>query len=138
MGKVDRDDIRRIIKKDYFKYRYLLWKDELGDAFLLLKYAEVYQYSKKELGVYCWSPQMYRLVKKKTAISGHWRSDDKLDIFRVKSSFLPELIALGIHKRRPDVRGNWIRDKEDRLGHCIIPLRVETKEGNDEDVESND
>jgi len=37
------------------EHRHLLWKDEIGDEFLLLKYAEVYRYSETHLRVLAWS-----------------------------------------------------------------------------------
>ena len=35
--------------------RHLLWKDEIGNSFLLLRFAEIYKYSEAEIGIYCWN-----------------------------------------------------------------------------------
>jgi len=50
-------------------------------------------------------------------------------IVDVKNSNLPFLIQLGAFKRRPDINGNWIREKEARLGHQIIPYRPTLEDG---------
>jgi len=103
--------------------RHLLWKDELGDDFIILKYAEVYRYSKDTLRMCCWSREKALQLIKKGVILAEDRTDDLLYYLDVKIKDLPLLIELGAFKRRPNIRGKWIIKKEKQLGHKIIPFQ---------------
>jgi len=100
--------------------RHLLWKDELGDDFIILKYAEVYRYSKDTLRMCCWSRKKALQLIKKGIILAKERTDDLLYYLDVKIEDLPLLIELGAFKKRPNIRGKWITKKEEQLGHKII------------------
>jgi len=105
------------------KQKHLLWKDELGDDFIILKYAEVYRYSKETLLVCCWSRKKALWLIKKGIVLAKDRTDDLLYFLEVKIKDLPLLIELGAFKRRPNIRGKWIAKKEEQLGHKIKPFR---------------
>ena len=101
------------------KQKHLLWKDELGDDFIILKYAEFYRYSKDTLRVCCWSREKALQLIKKGIVSAKERNDNLLYYLDVNIKDLPLLIALGAFKRRPNIRGKWIRRKEELLSHEI-------------------
>ena len=105
------------------KQKHLLWKDELGDDFIILKYAEVYRYSKTTLRVSCWSRKKALQLINKGVVLDKDRTDDLLYHLDVNIKDLPLLIALGTFKRRPNIRGKWIAEKEELLGHKIIPFQ---------------
>jgi len=109
-------NMRSLLSK---KERHLLWKDELGDDFIILKYAEVYRYSKKILRVCCWSRQKAFQLIKKAKILAEDRTDDLMYYLDVNIEELPLLISLGAFKRRPNIHGKWIKGKEEELGHKI-------------------
>jgi len=46
-----------------------------------------------------------------------------LVIFKTNFENLPLFLFLGAFKRRPDIEGEWIRDKERRLGYKILPYK---------------
>jgi hypothetical protein len=50
-------------------------------------------------------------------------TDDGLHIFEIAPRNLQAIIDLGHHKKRPDIKGAWVRDKEERLGHKIKPYK---------------
>ncbi len=50
-----------------------------------------------------------------------WSTDDKLYTFHTDVANLPQLIATGSHIRRIHKDGRWLKNKERRLGHKIIP-----------------
>ena len=104
------------------EHKHLLYKDEINDPFLLTKFMEIYRYSKDTLGCYCWSKRIYIQLKKMGIIFNEWSTDDKLYTFHVDVANLPQLISIGSHSRRVHRYGRWVRDKERRLGHKIIPF----------------
>lgn len=46
----------------------------------------------------------------------------------VDRSKLPLLIQMGAFNRRPYLNGRWIKDKERKLGHRILPYNPELRE----------
>lgn len=104
-----------------------MWRDELGDLFILTKRLEAYAFSKTVLGCYCWHRKTYLLLKKRGGIFNDVITDDRIRSFRINKENLPLLLSLGAFKRRPDKEGQWIKDKERRLGHRIRPLTAEQK-----------
>ena len=105
------------------KQKHLLWKDELGDDFIILKYAEVYRYSKETLMVCCWSRKKALWLINKGVVLTKDRTDDLLYYLEIKIKDLPLLIELGAFKRRPNIHGKWIAKKGELLGHKIILFR---------------
>ena len=101
-----------------------LWKDELGDVFLLTRFLEIYAYSKTVLGCYCWSRRMYLQLSKMGVIFDIRETDDPLYCFRTNRVSLPLLLSLGAFRRRPHLKGKWLREKERLLGHRIIPCHI--------------
>ena len=105
------------------KYRHLLWKDELGDDFILLKYAEVYKYSKSVLRLCIWSSQKRFWLRERGLILEEMPLSEGLYILDVKIENLPLLIALGAFRKRPHLKGRWLEEKERLLAHKIIPYK---------------
>jgi hypothetical protein len=105
----------------FSKYSHLLYKDETSDTFLLTMYVEIYQKSETILKCSCWNKKVFSSLKKTGLIFNEWETSDKLFIFETESANLPLLIATGSHSRRVSRYGRWLRDKEKRLGHKIIP-----------------
>lgn len=100
--------------------KHLLWKDECGETFLLLKYCEVFRYSESVLRLHVFLSGKASLLRKMGLVLNETVTDDPLHIIDVKIENLDAVIALGAFKRRPNVKGRWIRDKEIRLAHKII------------------
>jgi len=105
------------------EHKHLLWKDEINFPFLLLRYAEVYRYSKDTLRLFVFMLSKLPPLRKLGVIQREERTDDNIVIIDVKTQDLPVLIQLGQFKKRPHIHGRWIKDKEKRLGHRIIPYR---------------
>jgi len=102
------------------KYKHLLWQDELGDDFVLLKYAEVYRLSKNLLRLYVWSSQKLAQLRKRELILNELPTDD-ISLVDVEKTNLSQIIALGAHRQRPHIKGKWIKSREELLGHRILP-----------------
>ncbi|MDP8265264.1 MAG: hypothetical protein P9M12_07320 [Candidatus Aceula lacicola] len=100
----------------------LLYKDELGDVFLLLKYGEVFRYSKNVLRVIISLHSKAVQLRKSAVILNEDSTDDRLYIFDVNQRYLPQIIALGVFKRRPHKNGKWIKKMQKKLAHRIIPF----------------
>jgi len=103
------------------RWKHLLWKDELGDEFLLLKFGEVCRYGRTTLRAYIWSHTKAVRVQN---LGGKLKikTDDGLFIVDFPHDLLASVIRLGAFRRRPPKRGRWIQDKEERLGHRILPF----------------
>lgn len=110
------------------KHKHLLWKDEIGDNFILLRCGEVYRYSNSLLGLYLISKPKALQLKKKGVITDYRETDDKLWVSTTKVENLSRLIDWYGFKKRPHISGNWIGKMESLLGHKIIPFRPELKE----------
>jgi len=105
------------------KYRQMIWKDEINDTFLLTKYCEIYKYSNKVLGLYIWSRKMCLQLQNMGLISKECYTNDGLYCYYAEIENLDTIIQIGAFKRRPHKKGNWIIDKEKRLGHKILLFR---------------
>ena len=111
--------------------RQYLWKDEINDLFLLTKNMELYLYDgytpetidNAILRCYCWSRKFASQLKKMGLIFDEWSTDDGLYTFKTKIENLPFILSLGAFKRRPCKSGKWVRDKESRLDHRILPYQ---------------
>ena len=113
------------------KHKCMLWKDELYSEkgstkhiFLLLKYAEVYRYSKTTLRLHIWNSKKLAQLTKRGLIFNLMGTDAGFCIAESKVADLPHLIALGAFKKRPHIKGNWVKKKEILLAHKIIPFRL--------------
>jgi len=104
------------------KHRHLLWKDELGDDFLLFKNMEVFRYSDKELGVYCLTFSSAKKIAK-LAIKDSLIEFEDFSRYLVPLSTLGTVLALNKTKRRPYLKGKWLAKMEEMLAHRIIPYR---------------
>ena len=107
----------------------LLYKDEISDPFLLIKYMEIYRKSDTILGCYCWSYKIFVQLQKTGCIYNEWSTDDRLYTFETEIANLPLLIATGSHSRRVSRHGRWLKDKEKRLGHKIYPFNPKLGKG---------
>ncbi|MDA3813941.1 MAG: hypothetical protein PF570_06770 [Candidatus Cloacimonetes bacterium] len=111
--------MKRLISE---KYKHLLYKDEINEQFLLLKNMEIYRKSKTTLGVNCWSKNIYLQLEKEGITTDDFLTDDRLYLFETDNPKLPRLLATGSHSRRIHHKGRWLKDKEKRLAHKIIPF----------------
>ena len=119
--KQDPDFLMKSITPD--KYKHMLWKDECGDDFLLLKYAEVYRYSKDTLRLHIWSKKYLSLVRSRGWILNERSLDEQFTVVEVDNSNLESIIQLGAFKRRPDAKGAWIKRLVVLLAHKrIVPV----------------
>ena len=59
-------------------------------------------------------------IQKKGIIRLENITDDKLYVFYTDVKNLPILFAMGVHSRRPNINGEWLKDKKKRLAHDII------------------
>jgi hypothetical protein len=98
---------------------HLLYKDELGDIFILTKYFEIFMKEDDNLGVYSWNTNAFKKVKQ-YALQEPVKALD-IHCFEIHTDDLDNLIRLGVHKRRVHRNGTWLQDKEKRLGHIIMP-----------------
>ena len=103
------------------KHEHLLWKDELGDPFLLTRYGEIVLHQHDVLRVYCWSAKIRAELLSEDLVLEETETDDPFHILDVGVQHLARLIDLGAFRRRPDIRGRWIRGREQVLGHRILP-----------------
>lgn len=101
--------------------KHLLWQDELGDNFLLLKFGEVFKYSNSLLKVHSFSTFASAKMLKMGIVSKLFSTDDPMDVLTCKVSNLQAIIKLGEFKRRPYIKGNWIKEAEKKLAHKILP-----------------
>jgi hypothetical protein len=107
----------------------LLWKDEIADSFLLLKYGEIYRYSEAEIGVYCWNRAVSTRLAKNRLILRRSETDDEFDILFAEVQNLPQITAMLCKPSRRFNRGSkWIAHKEKILGHRIIPFNPALKD----------
>ncbi|MFC1508623.1 hypothetical protein ACFL60_02930 [Candidatus Omnitrophota bacterium] len=102
-----------------------LWKDELGDVFVITRQMEIYVYSKTVLGCYCWHKKTYLQLQKTGVIFDVYETDNKVYYFKTNRENLALLFALGTYKRRPHRNGWFIRSKEILLGHKILPYIID-------------
>ena len=121
------------------QHKNMLWHDEQRTPFLLLKYAEVFEYSNTMLGLHCWSKKMLAVLRFEGLISFEMATDDPLYILRVDKCHLPRLLSLGAFRKRPDIKGKWIKEKEKLLAHKILTYRFQLnttnqKEENDHEL----
>jgi len=65
------------------------------------------------------------LLRRKGLIFDEWSTDDVLYTFKTLIKNLPFILSMGKFKRRPNKTGNWIKDKERKLGHRILLYLLE-------------
>ena len=104
-------------------HRHLLWKDEIGDTFLLTDFAEIYKYSETVLQLLFFKKSP--TVQFKHLFYDERQTDEPLWHFKTNVENLPAILAVCKFKKRPYLNGKWIKNLEIRLGHKIIPYRPE-------------
>jgi len=116
------------------KHKHLLWKDELGASFLLLKHGEIFRYSQGLVaGHYVgsttsiWIKKYLSPLLKTGVIFDVSDTDDPMTIFKAKIENLPVLINLGGFKKRVHKKGVWLRSMEQALAHKILPYQAALK-----------
>ncbi len=119
------DTMKEITPK---KYKHLLWKDELGADFLLLKVGEVYRFSPKTVRCHFTGFSNRSWLRKKGVILNETPVDEKFYILDVLVENLPKLIAKYGFRRRPHKNGKWLRNMENVLAHIILLYNPELKE----------
>ena len=100
---------------------HLLYKDEINDPFLLTKYMEIFRKSKNTLSCTCWSHKTLVKLRSKGIIFKEWSTSDGLYQFDTNIENLDVLIQCGASKRRIHKKGKWLKSREEKLGHRIIP-----------------
>ena len=108
--------------------RHLVWKDELGYKFILLKFGEVYRYSKKTIRCIICSSQKASSIRKMGSIFYDWGTSDGLYILETGIGNLGQIIQLGAFKQRPRLKGRWLEKAKEKLAHDIIPYNPKSKE----------
>ena len=104
-------------------FKHMLWKDELGEDFVLTKSGEIYRYGQNELRAILWSFTKSSQMQERRARLEH-RTDDGLFLLNFPVSELQNMILLlGMFRKRPDIKGAWVKDKQARLAHQVIAYR---------------
>jgi hypothetical protein len=107
------------------EYHHMIWVDECGHEFLLLKYAEVFKRSEEVLRLHVFGPKSRLLLQKMGVILNEWGLDEGLAIVEVDKATLLPIIEVGAFKRRPDTKGKWVQELQKTLAHKIyrdLPL----------------
>jgi hypothetical protein len=105
------------------RFKHMLWKDELGEDFVLTKSGEIYRYGQNELRAILWSLGKCKLLQEHGARLDR-STDDGLFLLNFPISELRAMIPLlGAFRKRPDIKGSWIKAKQAHLAHQIIPFR---------------
>jgi len=100
--------------------KHLLFKDELGDTFLLTDYCEIYLYSDEEIKVLSWKPaSSISDIMEKAEARDYFRTDDGLNVYMCSIDKLNYLIGKNKRQRRLSVGCKKAIDLEERLGHKI-------------------
>jgi len=121
--KEEKLDMRSLLNS---KEKHLLWQDDLGDDFILLKYCEIFRYSQDEIQLCFWNKNQSNIIRKMIPNFDYEETDDRMYYFKANIRYLPQIIALGAFKRRPHLAGKWLKDKEEKLGHEILPYKPES------------
>lgn len=103
------------------RHKHLLYKDEIGEEFLLLKRCEVFERSETTLGCHFWLKPARSKVAFLSSRFNERVTDDPLYICDINKADLPALLALERSKRRKRLTDVWLKDMEKKLCHKIIP-----------------
>ena len=103
--------------------RHYLYKDEIGDTFLLTKFGEIYLYSEDVLKVLCFRKSDYQLISEKMPTFGFDRTDEPLIHFCIDRSNLSKILAVYRTSKRFKLDGRFINKARQILGHDIIPYK---------------
>lgn len=120
-------EIKDLIKD---KYVHMLWKDECGDDFLLLKWGEIYRYSKKSLALYIFSKRVCGRMQKKGLIFDVQELDEQFDLCFANVENLAKLLAFGAYSRRIPKNSKKLKLLEDKLTHKIFLARSKKEKTN--------
>lgn len=120
------------------KHKRHLWKDEIGDTFLLTKSGEIYKYSDTVIRALCWSPYRSKQLKEIDEVELVDSTGDGLRLFEAPVGMLDRMLdAMGINAtQRLHHNGKVVRIAKQRLGHAIIPYRPELPETREGGLES--
>jgi len=111
------------------QYKQLLFRDKCRDTFLITHYMEIYRKSKTTLGCSCWSHKTLVKLRSKGLIFDEWDTPDGLYYFETNNENLDVLIQCGAPKRRIHKKGKWLKSREQKLGHRIIPFNPKLNDG---------
>ncbi|MDP8204920.1 MAG: hypothetical protein P9L95_10360 [Candidatus Tenebribacter mawsonii] len=112
--------MRKLISSEY---KHLLYRDKCRDTFLITKFMEIYRKSKTTLGCTCWSYKTLVKLRSKGIIFNEWATADGLYQFDTRNENLDVLIQCGAPKRRIHKKGKFLKSRERKLGHLIIPFK---------------
>jgi len=105
------------------RLKHMLWKDECGDDLLLTKSGEIYRYSKTHLRAILWNRSKASQMRNKGYVQTHATDDGLFLINFPKDDLIPVISHLGRFRKRPNLSGDWLNDKRERLAHQIIPFK---------------
>lgn len=105
------------------KHKQLLWKDECGDDFLLLKIGTIWRFDKNTLGLNVFVRRVCRRMLSHGLIYEHIETDDQFDVCYAKNAKLPALIAQDGRAIRMRRNCGMHRELERKLAHKIYPHR---------------
>ena len=112
--------IENLITSDH---RHLLYKDEVGDTFLLTDFGEIYEYSKDILKCLCFNRKKLLECSINARIFDQIKTDEPLHHFSFKTCDLDKILAVNRTSRRFKKMSRYMKMAEDRLGHKIIPYK---------------
>ena len=104
------------------EFKHLIYRDEIGDSFILTKVMEIYRKTKTTIGCYCWSYNTLVKLRSKGIIFNEWSTSDGLYLFETNNENLSILIECGSPKRRIHKNGKLLKYREQKLAHRIIPF----------------
>lgn len=110
--------------------KHLLWQDDQRDLFVLLKGCEVFEFNNKLLRLIVWRRKLLPRLRNMLLFSKICETDDNLALCEVdRLEFNKIKNVFGTHKRRPHIKGEYLKNLKERLGHDIKPYRTELPPG---------
>ena len=107
------------------EHRAMLFKDECGDEFLLIKGGEIFENGETTLKAHIYSVNSAVIFRKKVPFLNKDATSDPLWVFTFEKRNLGLAIeALGF-KRRPRSDSKFMKNIEKNLCHKVIPYKPE-------------
>jgi hypothetical protein len=105
------------------EHKHLLWKDDNDDPFILTDFCEAYEYSAEIIRLLFWDSKSFKRIAGILNTFDHHKTDDPIWMCSIKVEDFSKLLKLcKSRKNRRTKAGKWIKDKEKRLAHRILPL----------------
>lgn len=110
------------------KHKHLLYKDELGEPFLLIKYGEIFDGGENTIVLYTWSKAFRNKVASGCKIIHETDTSDPLYILTMDRSNLGFFLNPDRGRHRINLNGARLKQAEIKLCHKIIPYNPELQE----------